>query len=138
MVTNYSDILSTAKTIAIIGCSANKYRTSYHIASYLKENGYRIIPVNPKYEEVLGIPCYDEMTDIPEKYTVDIVNIFRNSTHTADMVRQIIDWTQKTGQEPVIWTQLDVSSAEAEELAEKAGLAYVKNECMMVQHERIS
>lgn len=137
MVTEYSEILTKAKSIAIIGCSANRYRTSYHIASYLKENGYRIIPVNPKYDEVLGMPCYDEMKDIPGKYTVDIVDIFRNSQHTAEMVRQIINWGKETGQKPVIWTQMDVSSEEAEAMAEEAGLPYVKNECMMVQHERL-
>ncbi|WP_372639132.1 CoA-binding protein [Fodinibius sp.] len=137
MVSEYSDILKKAKSIAIIGCSANKYRTSYHIASYLKENGYLIIPVNPKYDEVLGVPCYDEMADIPEKYPVDIVDIFRNSDHTADMVRQVIGWVEKNGQKPVVWTQMDVSSEEAEALAGEAGLPYVKNECIMVQHERL-
>lgn len=134
---DYSDILIKAKSIAIIGCSANKYRTSYHIASYLKENGYLIIPVNPKYEEVLGVPCYDEMADIPEKYPVDIVDIFRNSKHTAEMVQQVVDWGDKRGKKPVVWTQLDVSSEEAEALAEEAGFPYVKNECIMVQHEKL-
>lgn len=138
MVTEYSDILKKAKSIAIIGCSANKYRTSYHIASYLKENGYLIIPVNPKYDEVLGMRCYDEMADIPEKYPVDIVDIFRNSQHTAKMVRQVVDWVEKNGQKPVVWTQLDVSSEEAEALAGEAGLPYVRNECIMVQHERLA
>jgi len=137
MVTNYSEILENAKSIVIIGCSANKYRTSYHIASYLKDNGYRIIPVNPKYEEVLGVPCYDTMADIPEKYKVDIVDIFRNSRYTAEMVSQVADWAEKNGQKPVVWTQLDVSSEEAETLAAEAGLPYVKNECMMVQHEKL-
>lgn len=137
MVTDYSKILKKAKSIVVIGCSASKYRTSYHIASYLKENGYRIIPVNPKYDEVLGIPCYDAMTEIPDKYPVDIVDIFRNSRHTAEMVRQIRGWVEKSGQKPVIWTQLGVSSEEAESLAEEAELPYVKNECIMVQHERL-
>lgn len=137
MVTNYSDILKDAESIVIIGCSANKYRTSYHIASYLKENGYRIIPVNPKYDVVLGVTCYDEMSDIPENYKVDIVDIFRDSRHTAEMVRQVISWSEKTGQKPVVWTQLDVSSEEAEALAEEAELPYVKNECIMAQHERL-
>lgn len=137
MVTDYSEILKKAKSIAIIGCSANKYRTSYHIASYLKENGYRIIPINPKYDEVLGVPCYDKMSEIPDEYPVDVVDIFRNPQHTAEMVRQIIAWVEKNGQKPVIWTQLGVSSEEAESLAEEAGIPYVKNECMMIQHERL-
>lgn len=136
MAENYADIIKEAENIAIIGCSANRYRTSYHIASYLRDNGYRIIPINPNYEEVLGLPCYDTMHDIPEKYSVDIVDIFRDSQYTAEMVRQIIDWSQDKEQKPVIWTQLDVSSEEAEELAEEGGFRYVKNECLMVQHEK--
>lgn len=136
MAANYADIIKEAENIAIIGCSANRYRTSYHIASYLRDNGYRIIPVNPNYDEVLGLPCYDTMNDIPEKYSVDIVDIFRDSQYTAEMVQQVIDWSKNNGQKPVIWTQLDVSSEEAEELAKEAGFRYVKNECLMVQHEK--
>jgi predicted CoA-binding protein len=136
MAENYSDIIKKAENIAIIGCSANRYRTSYHIASYLRDNGFRIIPVNPNYEVILGLPCYDTMHDIPDKYSVDIVDIFRDSQYTAEMVRQVIDWSKNKGQKPVIWTQLDVSSEEAEKLAEEAGLSYVKNECLMVQHEK--
>ncbi len=138
MAADYTDIITKAENIAIIGCSANRYRTSYHIASYLRDNGYRIIPVNPNYEEVLGLPCYGTMHDIPEKYSVDIVDIFRDSKYTAEMVQQVIGWSKEKGQKPVIWTQLDVSSDEAEKLAEEAGLQYVKNECLMVQHEKVT
>lgn len=131
---NYSERLNKANTIAIIGCSANKYRTSYHIASYLKENGYRIIPINPNYKEILGQKCYSKMEDISSNLTIDIVDIFRDSQYTADMVRDIIDWSEKSGQKPLIWTQLAVSSPDAKSLAEKAGHDYVENECIMVQH----
>jgi predicted CoA-binding protein len=131
------DLLENLKTVAIIGCSANKYRTSYHIANYLKENGIRIFPINPKYEEVLGVKCHSSLDEIPEGITIDIVDIFRDSKYTADMVRNIIDWSEKTGQKPVIWTQLDVSSDEAKSLAEDAELEYVENECLMVQHEKL-
>lgn len=131
-------LLKSVKTVAIIGCSANKYRTSYHIANYLKENGIRIIPINPKYEEVLGVKCYPSITKVPDDLTIDIVDIFRDSEHTADMVREVLQWTEKTGQKPLIWTQLSVSSEEAKSLAEEAGLDYVENECIMVQHDRVA
>lgn len=137
MAANYSDIFTNARTIVIIGCSANKYRASYHIASYLKENGYRIIPVNPNYEEILGEQCYPTIADIPDKYSVDIIDIFRDSQYTAEMVRQIMEWASKRDRKPIIWTQLEVSSEEAEALAEETGFPYIKNECMMVQHERV-
>lgn len=132
------DILDGLKTVAIIGCSANKFRTSYHIANYLKENGIRIFPINPNYEEVLGVKCRSRLDEIPEDITIDVVDIFRNSDFTADMVREIISWSEKTGQKPVIWTQLDVSTDEAKSLAEDAGFKYIENECLMVQHERLA
>ena len=132
------ELLENMKSVAIIGCSANKYRTSYHIANYLKENGIRIFPINPNYEEVLGIKCLPSLDEIPESITIDVVDIFRDSKYTADMVREIIDWAQKTGQKPVIWTQLNVSSEEAKTLAEDSRVKYIENECMMVQHERVT
>jgi len=130
--------LQSVKTVAIIGCSANKYRTSYHIANYLKENGIRIIPINPNYDEVLGVKCYDSLSEVPGDRTVDVVDIFRDSEYTADMVRDIIAWSEEVGQKPLIWTQLSVSSQEAKSLAEEAGFDYVENECMMVQHDRVA
>lgn len=130
------EILNTMGTVAIVGCSANKYRTSYHIANYLKENGVRIIPINPNYDEVLGVPCLDSISDIPADWHVDIIDIFRDSEYTADMVREIIEWAEKADQKPLIWTQLAVSSDEAKTLAEDNGFDYVENECIMVQHEK--
>lgn len=128
--------LRDISTVAIIGCSANKYRTSYHIANYLKENGVDIIPVNPNYEEILGAQCYSEMAEVPGDIEIDAVDIFRDSRYTADMVRDIIHWSEETGQKPLIWTQLTVSSTEAKSLAEKEGFSYIENECMMVQHDK--
>lgn len=133
---DFLERLKEANTIAIIGCSANKYRTSYHIASYLKENGYRIIPVNPNYEEVLGQKCYPRMDEVPSDAKIDIVDIFRDSQYTADMVSDVIDWSEKTGQQPLIWTQLAVSSNDAKSMAQEAGLDYVENRCIMVEHSR--
>lgn len=138
MESDIKDILKDIRSVAIIGCSANKYRTSYHIANYLKENGIRIIPVNPNYEEVLGVECYAKMEDIPADRSIDVVDIFRDSEFTADMVRDIIKWSGKTGQKPVIWTQLAVSSPEAKSLAEDAGFQYVKNQCIMVEHDKVA
>jgi predicted CoA-binding protein len=134
---NIYDTLKEANTIAIIGCSKNKYRTSYHIASYLQEEGFTIIPIHPDYDEVLGEPAYDSILDIPDDITIDIVDIFRDPTHTAGMVEEIIEWSDKTGQQPVIWTQLGVSSDEAREKAEQGGLPYVEEKCLMVEHKRL-
>ena len=132
-----AECLKEAETIAIIGCSKNKYRTSYHIASYLQEQGYTIIPVHPDYEEVLGEKAFKSILDLPDDIEVDIVDIFRDSAHTADMVREIIEWSEETGQKPLVWTQLGVSSDEAKALSEEAGLPYVEEKCMMVEHQRL-
>lgn len=138
MESDIAQILKDVRTVAIIGCSANKYRTSYHIANYLKENGIRIIPINPNYEEVLGVKCFNSLADVPADRKVDIIDIFRDAKYTAEMVRDIIDWSEKSGQKPLIWTQLAVSSAEAKSLAEEASFGYVENECIMVQHDKVA
>ena len=127
------------KTIVIIGASSNPYRTSYHIAEYLQQNDYHIIPVNPNEKQVLGETSYDSVFDLPEETEADAVVIFRNKIYTSEMVKQIIEWSgEKDGKKPVIWTQLDVSTSEAKELAENAGYPYVENRCMMVEHRSLS
>lgn len=134
---NITDIFKDTETVAIIGCSNNKYRTSYHIASYLQEQGFNIIPIHPEYDEVLGEQTYASIRDVPGEITIDIVDIFRDPAHTVDMVDEIIAWSNKTGQQPVVWTQLGVSSAEAKEKAWEAGLTYVEEKCLMVEHKRV-
>lgn len=132
------EILKNAKTIAIIGCSTDPYRTSHHIAKYLQNYGYRIIPVNPEYEEVLGEKCYPTLRDIPEDVSIDVVDIFRNSRYTAEMIDTVIDRVKLTGHKPVVWTQLGVSSQEAKEKAANAGLQYIEERCIMVEHRSVS
>lgn len=132
-----SEILHSSESIAVIGCSEKQYRTSYHIAEYLQRSGYRIIPVNPNITETLNETSYDSMNDLLKGQRIDIVDIFRNKKYTEEMVRQIITWSDKTGQKPLIWTQLDVSTPGAKKLAEQAGLTYVENRCLMVEHQRL-
>ncbi len=130
-------VLESAQAIAVVGCSGNPDRTSHKIARYMKHRGYRIVPVNPNYDEVLGEPCYPDLPSIPPDIEIDVVDIFRRPQHTADMVRTAIERTKQTGQRPVIWTQLGVSSSEAEELAADAQLPYVRNRCIKVAYDRL-
>ncbi len=132
-----ADVLTSAKTVAVIGCSPNMYRTSNYAAKFLMERGYTVIPVNPGHKEILGKKCYPALNEIPKDIQVDIINIFRSNEHTAGVVEEVEEWIKTTGQAPVIWTQLDVSSKEAESLAEAARIPYVKNRCIMVEWERI-
>ncbi len=128
--------LRDADTIAVVGCSDRPSRTSHRIAAYLQDAGYRVIPVNPNHDTILGTPCYPDLSSIPDDVPIDIVNIFRAPAHTADMVQSAIDRAEHTGERPTIWTQLGVSSPEAEQLADEANLSYVRNRCIMVEHRR--
>lgn len=129
-------LLDDAQTIAVVGCSARPSRTSHQISQYLQQAGYRIIPVNPNYDEVCGEKAYPDLPSVPHDITIDIVDIFRAPAYTADMVRSAIERVEQTGERPVIWTQIGVSSDEAKRLAEEAGLPYVENKCMMVEHRQ--
>ncbi len=127
-------ILTDARTIAVVGCSDSPWRTSYAIARYLQDHGYRMIPVNPNIEACHGEKAYPDLQSLPDEVRVDIVNVFRNAAHTAEMVRMAAAYAEATDTRPVVWTQLGVSSGEAEALAEAAGLPYVRNQCIKVQH----
>jgi predicted CoA-binding protein len=133
---DFTACLRDAETIAVVGCSDRPTRTSHRIAAYLQDAGYRVIPVNPNHDTVLDEPCYPDLSSVPDSVTIDIVNIFRAPVHTAEMVQSAINRVDETGERPVIWTQLGVSSSEAEQLAEAADLPYVRNKCIMVEHRR--
>ena len=134
---DFRTVLDTAETIAVVGCSATPTRTSHKIARYLQERGYRMVPVNPNYDAVLGETCYPDLPSVPADVEIDIVDIFRAPKHTADMVRSAIERVKQTGQRPVIWTQLGVSSSQAEELAAEADLPYVRNRCVKIEYDRL-
>lgn len=130
-------IFSDTRTVAIIGCSSNIYRTSNYAAKFLQDKGFRIIPVNPNEQNIAGETCYASLNEIPEHIQVDLVNVFRTSEFSADAVTDVIERKKATGQVPVIWTQLDVSSPEAEQLAEEADIPYIRNRCIMVEWDRL-
>lgn len=135
---NPQEILQSIETVVVIGCSPDPYRTSNYAAKYLMEKGYTMIPVNPNENEILGETCYPDLNSIPKDVRVDAVNIFRRSIHTEGVVDEVIEWKKQTGQNPVIWTQLDVSSQKAELKAEEAELTYVRNRCIMVEMDRMN
>ena len=123
------DKIFALKTIAVVGCSPKPERPSHYVAEYMRENGYRIIPVNPGYPEVLGEKCYPSLSAIPEK--IDVVDVFRRS----EEVPPVIDEAIKIGAK-AIWLQDGITAPEAEEKAKKAGLLVVSNDCMMREHGR--
>lgn len=123
-------ILKTSKTLAVVGLSASWFRPSFFAAKYMQEHGYRIIPVNPAYSEVLGEKCYASLRDIPEK--IDIVDCFRKSEDIAPIAEEAIAVDAK-----VLWMQIGVINAEAKQLAEQAGLEVVLDRCVKIEHARL-
>ena len=129
-ITTLRGILRENRTIAVVGLSANWYRPSYFAAKYLQEHGYRVIPVNPMYDSVLGEKCYKSLADIPEK--VDVVDCFRRSEEIPALAGEAIAIGAK-----VLWMQLGVTSDEARRKAEAAGLEVVEDRCMKIEHGRL-
>lgn len=123
-------ILAESRTIAVVGLSQNWHRPSNFAAKYLKHHGYRIIPVNPAYDEVLGEKCYASLADIPEP--VDVVDCFRRSEDIPPLAEQAIAIGAK-----VLWMQLGVINLEAAERARAAGLDVVMDRCIKIEHARL-
>jgi hypothetical protein len=124
------DVLRSARTIAVVGLSDKKSRPSYGVARYMQSAGYRIIPVNPEVEEVLGEKCYPNLESVPE--TIDIVDIFRRSEFVPPVVEAAIRVRAKA-----IWMQAGVIHEQAAERARAAGLAVVMDRCLLKEHMRM-
>jgi len=124
-----AQILRGTKTIAVVGLSSNPMRASHEVAEYLKNAGYRIIPVNPNETEVLGEKAYARLEDVPEP--VDIVDVFRRAEEVPGVAESAIGIGAK-----VLWMQLGIENAEAAERARAAGLVVVEDSCLMVEHRR--
>lgn len=123
-------ILKTNHTIAIVGLSADWFRPSYFAAKYMQEHGFKIIPVNPKYTEILGEKCYPDLKSIPEK--VDMVDVFRKSADCAPIAKEAVAIGAK-----VLWLQLGVENDEAKAIAETGGLEFVQNRCVKIEFARL-
>jgi len=124
------DILLSAKTVASVGLSSNQQKESYGIASYLKEHGYQVIPVNPTANEILGEKAYPDLASIPEK--VDVVQVFRK----PEDVPPVVDEAIKIGAKAV-WMQEGIVHEEAAQKARDAGLQVVMDACMRGTHRRL-
>ena len=123
-------ILKDNRVIAVVGLSAEWHRPSYFAAKYLQEHGYRVIPVNPKYESVLGEKCYKSLREIPER--VDIVDVFRKTQDVMPVAEEAIAIGAK-----VLWQQLGVRNEEAAAKARAAGLETVLDRCVKIEHGRL-
>ncbi len=123
-------ILSSYKTIAVVGLSKNPEKDSHKVSSYMQKAGYRIIPVNPSADEILGENAYKSLRDIPEP--VDIVNIFRPSSEAGAIVDAAVEIDAKA-----VWMQLGIFDEAAAKRATEAGLDIVMDWCIMTEHMRL-
>ena len=123
-------ILHESRTIAVVGLSADWYRPSYFAAKYMQEHGYRVIPVNPKYPEILGEKCYRSLRDVAEK--IDIVDVFRKTEDVGPIADDAIAIGAK-----VLWQQLGVKNEAAAAKARAAGLETVMDRCVKIEHGRL-
>jgi len=123
-------VLQNHRTLAVVGLSADWFRPSYFAAKYMQEHGYRIIPVNPKYPEILGETCYPSLKDIP--HPVDIVDVFRKPVDTPGIAKEAVDIGAK-----VLWLQLGVVNEDAQAIAAQAGLTVIMDRCVKIEHARL-
>jgi predicted CoA-binding protein len=124
------ELLTSAKTIAVVGLSTQPWKAAHSVPASLKAAGYRVIPVHPTADEILGEKAYRSLLDIPDK--IDIVDVFRPADEAPGIAEQAV--RIKAG---ALWLQLGIVSQPAREIAEAAGLAYVEDRCIAVERSML-
>jgi predicted CoA-binding protein len=123
------ELLTRYHTIVVVGASSIPSKPSHYVSAYMQAQGYRIIPVNPEEQEVLGERCYPDLASVPEP--IEFVNVFRRPQFCADVARAAVAAGAKA-----LWLQQGIASPEARRIAEAAGLDYVEDACVMAVHRR--
>jgi len=123
-------ILRESRTVAVVGLSAEWHRPSYFAAKYMQQHGYRIIPVNPRYAEILGERCYPSLLEIDAQ--VDMVDVFRRTDDVLPIAQQAVEIGARC-----LWQQIGVVNADAAALAQAAGLDSVMDRCVKIEHARL-
>ncbi|KTG07494.1 CoA-binding protein [Haloferax profundi] len=124
------------ETIAVVGCSATPGKAAHEIPAYMQRHGYRVIPVNPFREEILGETAYDSLADV--EADIDLVNVFRPSSEAGAVVDAAIERAATRGDVKAVWLQLGIRDDDAAARAEDAGLEFVQNKCYKVEHARLA
>jgi predicted CoA-binding protein len=133
------EILDKYKGIAVVGLSKEPEKDSHRVGAYLKQRGYRIIPVNPFADKVLDEKSYPSLLDIPPEIqkTIEIVDVFRPAKDVPLIMEQAIKLKQKNEKPYVVWMQVGIVNEEAAEAGRRAGLIVVMDKCLMVEHRRL-
>ncbi|MCL4363270.1 CoA-binding protein [Candidatus Marsarchaeota archaeon] len=121
------DILTRFHVIAVVGCSRNVGKPSHDVPEYLQQNGYKIVPVNPYADYILGEKAYHALKDI--EFPIDVVDVFRPASEAMDIARQALDVHAKA-----LWLQEGIMNEEVEKFAKDNGMLFVMNRCMMKEH----
>jgi hypothetical protein len=130
------EILS-ADTVAVVGCSTTPGKAAHDIPAYLQNHGYRVIPVNPFADEILGETAYDSLADVPADAGVDVVDVFRPSEEASDIAEAAVERHESVGDVGSVWLQLGITNDDAKRRVREAGLAFVQDKCMKVEHSRL-
>ncbi|HVH68807.1 MAG TPA: CoA-binding protein [Gemmatimonadales bacterium] len=128
------DILAATRTIAVVGLSPSPERPSHGVARYFQSAGYRIVPVNPHHDTILGERSYETLTAAAAEHTIDVVDIFRRSAFVGPIVDEAIRLRPPPR---LIWLQLGVVDRAAEERARAAGIPFVMDRCLMLEHRAL-
>jgi uncharacterized protein len=125
-------LLGEVSVVAVVGISSKPWRASHEVASYLQHHGYRIVPVNPNEDEVLGEQAYASLLDIPKEVRVDVVDVFRRAEHTPEVARHAVAIGAR-----MLWLQEGIVSEEAARIASEGGLEVIMGACIMKVRERL-
>ena len=128
-------VLEEANTIAVIGMKSGESDDAYRIPAYMKEHGYRIIPINPKLSEVLDTEAYADLGKIPQELQpLDVINIFRATEHLPSHVEEILALSPRPR---AVWTQLGIHHGPSAQKLREAGITVIQDRCIMVDHRRL-
>lgn len=133
MESTIADVLSRTRTWAVVGCSPHSHRASHRVARFLQERGFRVIPVHPHVDELLGERCYPDLTSIPQDEGVEVVDIFRRADQAGRHVDEAIEMGARA-----VWLQLGVIDEAAAQRARDAGLQVVMDRCPAIEWPRLA
>ena len=122
-------ILRTCRTVAVVGLSPKPHRASFEVARYMQAQGWRIIPINPNADQILGEKAYPSLSEAAQHERIELVNVFRNSVDVPPVAADAIAIGAQA-----LWLQLGIENADAANAAQAAGLSVVQNKCLMVEH----
>lgn len=131
------DVLKKHRVVAVVGASKNPEKEAHTVPAYLKEHGYRIIPVNPTTDSVLDEKSYKSLADIPADLAgqVEVVDIFRPSEELPEVARQVVEFKKRTGKDVIFWAQLGLENQDAKKILADNHIEYVMDACMMALHK---